>query len=135
MDEKVLNEWIRKSVHKNDVKAEDKGNSNISLFIPINTKVFACASSLPFITKSEGSRFLDKLQKKPTGESAEEYIAKSNDRNLFEKLREKQPSESTEEKDLKAAIKENNFNEDVEFKMEAKVFKVGIRKESKRGRR
>ena len=69
------------------------------------------------------SKLFDKLQEKPIGESAEKDIAKSDGSNLFQKLREKQPGESIEEKDLKAAIKENNFNEDVESKMEEKVFK------------
>lgn len=45
-----------------------------------------------------------------TVESTEEDIAKYDGSNLFEKLRTKQPGESIEEKDLKAAIKENNFN-------------------------
>ena len=63
-----------------------------------------------------------------TVESTEEDIAKYDGSNLSEKLRTKQPGESIEEKDLKAAIKGNNFNEDVESKMETKVFKEGIRK-------
>ena len=47
---------------------------------------------------------------------------------MFQKLREKQPGESIKEKDLKAAIKENIFNEDVESKREKEVFKEWIRK-------
>ena len=63
-----------------------------------------------------------------TVESTEEDIAKYDGSNLSEKLRTKQPGESIEEKDLKAAIKENNFNQNVESKIEEKVCKELIRK-------
>ena len=50
---------------------------------------------------------------------------------MFEKLREKQPGESTEEKDIKAAIKENKFNEDVSLKWKQKSSKKELEKKAK----
>ena len=62
---------------------EEESDKKVDWDVALNTREDADEKT---VTKSDGSKLLDKLREKPTGESAEEDIAKSVISNLYEKL-------------------------------------------------